>query len=144
MSTESNKAAVRRFMDEVINKGNLAVADEILSGDLVDHTAYPGVPPNREGRKTTIARLRGAFPDLRITEDEMVGEGDRLVIRHTIRGTHQHDFLGIPPTGARVEMGGVTVVRFAGGKIVEHWQYRDDLGLMRQLGALPTPQRAGA
>src|SRR5262245_17429557 len=144
MSTQANKSSAQRFMDGVINAGDMPVADEILSDEFFDHTAYPGVPPDREGRKMTLAMFRVAFPDIHISTDAMIGEGDLLAIRHTIRGTHQHEFLGIPPTGRRIEVAGVTIIRFANGKVVEHWLYNDDLGMLRQLGALPTPEQVGA
>jgi steroid delta-isomerase-like uncharacterized protein len=144
MSTESNKTSAQRFMDAVINAGDMPVADEILSNAFFDHTAYPGVPPNREGRKMTLAMFRAAFPDIEISTDAMIAEGDLLTIRHTIRGTHQHEFLGIPPTGRHVEVAGVTIVRFVDGKVAEHWLYNDDLGMLRQLGAIPTPEQVGA
>ncbi len=142
MSTESHKASAQRFMDEVINAGNWPVADEILSASFFDHTAYPGVPPTREGRKMTLSMMRTAFPDLHITGEDMIGEGDRLVIRHTIRGTHQHEFLGILPTGRQIAVAGVTIVRFADGQIVEHWLFNDALGMLQQLGAIPTAEPA--
>ena len=95
-------------------------------------------------RKLTLAMMRAAFPDLQITCEAMIAEGDRLAIRHTIRGTQQHEFIGVPHSGRDVAVAGVTVVRFVEGKIVEHWLYNDDLGMLRQLGALPTAEVAGA
>jgi steroid delta-isomerase-like uncharacterized protein len=144
MSTESHKASAQRFMDEVINAGNMPAADEILNVGFFDHTAYPGMPPSREGRKMTVSMMRAAFPNLQITAEDMIAEGDRLVIRHTIHGTHQHEFMGIPATGREIEVGGVTIVRFEDGQIVEHWLYNDGLGMLRQLGAIPAPEQAVA
>ena len=144
MSIETNKASVQRFMDEVINAGNMPVADEVLGAEFFDHTAYPGVPPSRAGRKMTLGMFRAAFPDLHITTNEMIAEGDMLAIRHTICGTHQHEFMDIPPTGRRIEVAGVTIVRFENDTIVEHWLYNDALGMLQQLGAIPAPDQVSA
>jgi len=144
MSLEAHKAGAQRFMDEVINMGNMPVADEVLSPRFFDHTAYPGIPAGREGRKMALGMMRAAFPNLQISTEDMIAEGDRLAIRHTIRGTHQHEFLGIPPTGRQIEVAGVTIVRFEDGQIVEHWLYNDDLSMLRQLGAIPSPEQAAA
>ncbi len=133
MSTEDNKVIVRRLVDEVFNRGNSAAADEIFSPDLIEHVAFPGQPPSLEGVKQTFAALHAAFPDVYTIVDDIITENDKIVVRWTLRGTHKGQLMGIPPTGKQVTMTGVDIVRVAGGKIVEHWGNRDDLGVLRQL-----------
>ena len=135
--SEENKAVVRRFHDEVLNKGNLALIDELCSHDLVDHTAPPGLPPGVEGAKRTLGIYLAAFPDLHVTMEDMIAEGDRVVVRWTASGTHKGDLMGIAPTGRRVTVTGIAIDRIAGGKTVEHWEVFDQMGLMQQLGVIP-------
>ena len=97
MTTESNKASAQRFVDEVVNGGNLALIDELQAPDFVNHALQPGVPPNREGTKALIAMLRGAFPDLHATVDDVIAEGDKVVQRTTAHGTMKGEFAGMPP-----------------------------------------------
>ena len=136
MSTEANKAIIRRFVEEVQNGGDLTVLDEIAAADYVNHTAPPGVPPDREGLKQLTAMFRRAFPDGRMTVEDLVAEGDRVVTRKTFRGTHGGELMGIPPTGRAVAIQLIDIVRLADGKAVESWSAADDLGMLQQLGAL--------
>ena len=141
MSVEQNKAAIRRFYDEVWNKGNLEFADEFFADDYVRHDLRSGTaPPGPEGQKMVASLFRTAFPDVRLVIDFMVAEGDMVVARWTIDGTHQGVWAGVAPTGKRVSFTGVNIYRFADGKVAEIWNYRDDLGLMQQLG---TPGTGG-
>jgi predicted ester cyclase len=141
MSLEENKAKMRRFHEEVLNRGNLSVVDELLTTDFVEHAAPPGTAPGAEGVKQMIMMFRTAFPDLHLTEEDWIAEGDKVVCRYTIRGTHKGEFMGIAPTGKQVVITGIEIVRFEGGKPVEHWEEMDMLGLLQQLGAIPTPGR---
>ncbi len=134
---EQNKVLVRRLMEDDISTGNLAVADEIISPAFIDHTNPPGMQEGIAGHKAIVTLFRGAFPDLNWGIDEMIAEGDRVVARTTMTGTHLGELFGIPPTGKQVSMYGVHILRIAGGKIAEHWGSNDDLGLMRQLGVVP-------
>jgi steroid delta-isomerase-like uncharacterized protein len=144
MSTEVNKAIVRRFVEEVQNGGDLAALDEFAAPGYVNHSAPPGVPADREGLKQLTAMFRRAFPDGRMTIEDMVAEGDRVATRKTFRGTHRGELMGIPPTGKAVTIGLIDFARLAGGRVVESWSVADELGLLRQLGALPPPgQEAG-
>ena len=136
MSAEGNKAIVRRFVEEVQNGGNLAVVDEVAAPDYVNHTSQAGVPANREGLKQLTAMFRRAFPDGRMTIEDMVAEEDRVATRKTFRGTHRGELMGIPPTGRAVAIQLIDIVRLADGKAVESWNAADDLGLLQQLGAL--------
>jgi steroid delta-isomerase-like uncharacterized protein len=136
MGVEENKAVIRRFCEEVWNKGNLDVMKEIFAADYVRHDLRPGTPPpGPEGQKKIAADFRGAFPDLHTTVDLMVAEGDMVVVRWTTEGTNTGPWGGIPPTGKQARFSGVNIFRMKNGKVVEIWNHRDDLGLMQQLGA---------
>ena len=140
MSTEQNKALVRQMMEEVFNRGDLSRADDFLAPDFVEREELPpGVPPGREGVKQLTAMLHSAFPDFKVTIDDLVAESDKVVIRQTWRGTHKGGFMGIPPTGRSVSFGVIDIIRIAGGKGVEHWGLMDSMSLMQQLGAIPAP-----
>jgi steroid delta-isomerase-like uncharacterized protein len=144
MGTEENKANSRRFVDEVINRGNFAVVDELASPNFVDHSSPPGVPPTNEGTKAFFAMLRAAFPDLRATVEDQFAEGDRVVQRVTTRGTMRGAFQGMPASGKEATWSGIHITRYADGKVVEHWGVVDQLGMLAQLGFAQAPgQPAG-
>ncbi|MFQ6116758.1 MAG: ester cyclase [Candidatus Bipolaricaulia bacterium] len=144
MSVEENKALVRRVYEEVHNKGNLDAADELLASDFVDHNPFgPNVPPGPEGIKQEFTVFRRAFPDLNATIEEIIAEGDKVVTRLTIRGTHKGEFMGIAATGKQMILSVIDIVRISGGKVAERWGVEDNLGLMRQLGVVPPPGLAG-
>src|SRR5947209_16752283 len=103
MSTEENKAVLRQFNDEVVSQGKFEAVDELLGPDFVDRTPFPGVPATREGIKMLFIGLRGAFPDLTSIVHDQIAEGDRVVTRKTLSGTHGGDLWGIPPTGRHVD-----------------------------------------
>jgi predicted ester cyclase len=136
MSTEDNKALVRRLYAEVMGKGNMTEADELLSTQYVEH--LPAPTPGREGLKQLVMMVRSAFPDIHNTVEDAVAEGDRVAVRIGVRGTHQDAFLGIPPSGKAVEWGEIHIYRVVGGKIVEHWGEADQFGLLQQIGAIPS------
>ncbi len=109
------------------------------------HASPPGEEIHgREGIEQFYGALRAAFPDLRITIEDQVAEGDRVVTRWTARGTHTGAFQGIPPTGKQGRMTGIDIDRIADGKVVECWVNSDDLGLLQQLGVIPTPGQVGS
>ena len=141
---ERNKRLVRRLMEEDIGRGDERVADEIIHPAFFDHTNPPGMQRGLEGHKAIVALFRAAFPDLEWQIDDLIAEGDRVVARTTMRGTHRGEFFGIPATARTVEMAGIHILRIDGGKIAEHWGANDDLGLLRQLGAIPAPEAAAA
>ena len=134
MSTEDNKALVRRFVDEVQSAGNTGLIDEICSPEFVNHSAPPGTPTDREG-----IMFRRAFPDSYFSVDDMIAEGDKVATRKTFHGTHEGEFMGIPPSGRTVTMGLIDIVRISEGRVVEHWSMGDNLGMVRQLGVVPQP-----
>ena len=140
MSIEQNKALVRQMVEEIFNRGNISRADEFLAPDFVEHEELPpGMPQGREGVKQLTAMMRNAFPDFKATIEDMVAEGDKVVIRMTWRGTQKGEFMGVPPTGKTVSFGVLDIIRIAGGKFVEHWGQMDSMGMMQQLGAIPAP-----
>jgi steroid delta-isomerase-like uncharacterized protein len=139
MSLAENKAVVRRLLEEVINEGHQVVADELVTSNFVDHNPMPGFPPNREGFKKSFVTFRAAVPDLRYTIDDIIAEGDKVVVRWTAKGTHKGEMLGIPPTGKKVAISGVDVFRLAKGQLVELWLSWDQLGMLQQMGVIPMP-----
>jgi steroid delta-isomerase-like uncharacterized protein len=143
MSTEQNKAVARQFVEEVIGRGNNSLVDELVAPDFVDHQEFLGMPPGREGLKQVNKIMRSAFPDTSATIEDMVAEGDKVVIRWTMRATHKGEFMGMPPTGKSISVGVINIQRFAGGKIVEHWGLTDSMAMMQQLGAMPAPGQGG-
>jgi predicted ester cyclase len=138
MSQEQMKEAFRRVVDEAYSQGDLKVLDEVFAPGFVEHQA--GIaPPNVDGVKGSIAFLRAAFPDLRLSLEEIVASGDKTWARITARGSHQGPFMGVPPTGKPFAITVLDVCRFENGKVVEHWGVADQLALMAQIGALPRP-----
>ncbi len=138
MSAQENKALVRRAFEEGWNAGNLDVFGEVTSPDYVLHD--PTVPEDVvgvDGIKGFASAFLGAFPDLRFAIEEQVAEGDKVVTRKLLRGTHRGELMGIPPTDRPVEFAVIDIVRVADGRIVEHWNVVDQRGLLRQLGAVP-------
>ena len=136
--TEANKALVRRQFEEGWNQGNLSVADEIFALDYVPHNpAIPVVIPGPEGYKQFAAMYRTVFPDIHFNVDNQIAEGDMVVTRFTITGTHQGELMGVPPTGKQVTVTGINIHRIADGKMVEGWSNTDILGMMQQLGVIP-------
>ena len=135
--SEQNKALVRLLMEEDISRGDVAVAARIIHPEFLDHTNPPGMQHGLAGHNAIVALFRAAFPDQWWQIEDLIAEGDRVVARTTMRGTHRGDFFGLPPTGQSVVLTGVHIMRVADDRIVEHWGSNDDLGLMRQLGAMP-------
>jgi steroid delta-isomerase-like uncharacterized protein len=135
MSTEDNKTLVHRFYDEGVH--NPALFDELLAPTYVLH--LPGSPPisGIEQAKQLMVAYTSAFPDLQLSTEDMVAEGDMVAIRNTWRGTHQGAFQGLSPTGKHVTFSGSDFFRFVDGKIAEQWADLDSLGLMQQLGGIP-------
>jgi len=144
MSTEENKALVRRFYEEVFNKKNLTGVDAFVDPQIIEHALPPGLPGSIEGTKQFIGMYLKAFPDLHLTTEDMIAEGNKVVARITARGTHQGEFMGIPPTGKQVTMTGIQIVRTADGRITENWINLDALGLLQQLGVVPPPGHASS
>ncbi len=142
MSTEENKAIVRRFFEEGPSKGNLSIADELLSPDFTMHVPLPA-SPGIEGIKEVITTCRAAFEHLNVTIEDMIAEGNNVVTRFTARGIHKGNFMGLPATGEPITMTGIEIFRIKDGKIIELWGEVNLLGLMQQLGIIPSPGEQG-
>jgi steroid delta-isomerase-like uncharacterized protein len=135
--TELNKAVIRRFVEEVQNEKNWDTFDELNADDFVNLSAPPGVPSDKEGGKMFLGAFIGAFPDSYVTIEEMIAEGDRVVTKKTFNGTHTGELNGIPPTGKRVSIQYVDIMRLRDGQITEHWLSMDQLSFLQQLGVIP-------
>jgi steroid delta-isomerase-like uncharacterized protein len=140
--SEQNKTLMRRAVEEVWNQGNVDLLNELLASDFIIHAPQAEIN-GREGAKQYLAMLRGGFPDILFTIEDQFADGDRVMTRWTARGTHKGAFQGIPPTGKQVRLAGTDIDRIANGKVVECWTSTDDLGLLQQLGVLPTPGQQG-
>ncbi len=139
MSVEENKALIQQVVEEASNKGNLSVIDEILSPDYVNHSLPPGVPNDREGYKQMVKMNHTAFSDFHITIEDVIAEGDKVVLRFNWSGTHKEEFQGISSTGKHIIVNAITIYRIEGGKVVEQWAQMDSMGMMQQLGVVPSP-----
>jgi steroid delta-isomerase-like uncharacterized protein len=136
--SEQNKAVVRRGFEEVWSKGDLVALDEVYAADVVSHDAPPGLPPGREGTRQFVLMYRSAFPDTHMTIGDQIANGDKVVTRWTATGTHKAELMGIPATGKHVTVKGITIDRLDGGVIVEYWSSFDQLGMLQQLGVVPS------
>jgi steroid delta-isomerase-like uncharacterized protein len=143
---EANKALALRWYTEVASQGNLDVVDELFAPDHVNHQAgaAPGEGDGPAGQKALVGVIRGAFPDLTLKVEDVVGEGDRVLVRYTFNGTQTGPYGAIPASGKPVEVTGMAVWRFANGRIVETWVIFDVLGLLTQIGVIPAPGFAPA
>ena len=138
MSIEQNKAVFRQIVEEIFNQGNISLFDELVAPDFIEHEELPpGIPVGREGAKVLFTQLRSAFPDFNAEIEDLIAEGDRVVVRMKWTGTHEGEFMGIPPTGRSISIEVIDIVRFEGGKFVEHWGIMDNMGMMQQLGVVP-------
>src|SRR3974390_3261850 len=139
MAERENIAVVGRFIEEVINQGRLDSADEIVEENFVELDPLPGQRQGREGLKEVIGMMRAAFPDIHWVVDETIAAGEKVVTRFTWTGTHHGTFLGIPATGRHITVKGVVIDRLSGGKMADSRILMDSLGMMQQLGVVPTP-----
>jgi steroid delta-isomerase-like uncharacterized protein len=139
-TSEENKTIVGRVWEEFFIRGNLDKADEFFAPDYVNHD--PAARADRHGPEELrqfLSMYRNAFPDMQFTIEDVIAEGDEVVVRWTLRGTHQGELMGIPPTNNQVTVRGMSIERVSGDKIVETWDNYDALGLMQQLGVIPEP-----
>lgn len=146
MSVEQNKAIVRRVIEESWNHGKIAVHDEISAPTYIHHDpSFPNIR-TRDDYKAWVLQLRSAIPDLHLTIDDLIAEGDEVSVRWSLQGTNTNDMttpLHVRAAGKRVAFTGVTLIRFAGEKVVEDWHFGDNLTFMQQLGVIPIPQAVG-
>ena len=134
--SDANTALIRRIIAEAFNAGDLDIIDEALARDYLDHQAGPDAPGGPAAFKAFVDAFRAAFPDVQVTVEDLVAEGDRVALRVTLRGSQQGALGEIPATGLPVEFGGYHIYRFEDGKVAEHWGLQDDLGLLLQLGVI--------
>jgi steroid delta-isomerase-like uncharacterized protein len=143
MTAHANKALARRFV-EAVDRGDLDAFDDLFVEDYVHHD--PALPPEvqhgRDAYKRLHAMFRAALPDLRFALEDEVAEDDRVVGRWTVTGTHEGELLGVPPTGKRLTLTGIQILRVADGRIAEQWVNFDALGMLRQLGVVPASGRS--
>jgi predicted ester cyclase len=147
VSTDENRALIQRLCEAFQtywHSGDEGLIDPFFAPDFLNHT--PGMPPDLAGYKQVMSGFRAALPDLRITAEDLVAEGDKVGLRLDVRGTQTGTMMGIPPTGKAVAISELHLYRIDGGRIVERWALFDGLGLLQQVGAIPTPeaQAAGA
>ena len=137
--SEELRALNKRFYEEAMNGRDMAVVDELVADDFVDHEEIPGVTNDKQGVKDFLQMMFTAFPDGQIMMEDVAVEGDKVWTRGHITGTHDGELMGIPPTGKKVEFESIDVVRVKDGKAVEHWGITDMASLMMQLGVIPDP-----
>jgi predicted ester cyclase len=137
--SEDNKALVKRFVTDYQTANDEAVLHELMSADIEDHSAPPGLPPGRQGVKAIFDMFHASFAGFAAEIHDQVAEQDKVVTRKSFHGRHVGEFMGVPATGRDVRIDVIDIVRVANGQIVEHWNIVDQLGLLQQLGALPAP-----
>lgn len=130
-------------MEELWNKRNLSAVDEHVALHVIEHNPnVPGQGPGLEGFRQSVEMALSAFPDAQINIEDLIAEGDRVVVHWTVRGTHRGEFAGIPPINKQVTIEGIEIYRYEGGKRVETWRQYDTMGLAQQLGVIPTPAQS--
>ena len=126
-----------RFVKEVFDNKNLDAIDEMIAPGSTDHTPFPGYGNTVAEVKRSIGDFVKAFPDMKTTIDDVIAEGDKVVIRSTFTGTNTGEFMGMPATGKKVTVGGIDIVEIKGDKLGDHWGYVDSPAMMEQLGLMP-------
>jgi predicted ester cyclase len=132
-----NKTICKRFFDELHNKGNFNVIDELVDINVVSHDPFPGQAKGSKGLRDTMLIFRKAFPDMGVKLNDMIAENDKVMSKFTVTGTHKGEFMNIKPGGKKITYEEVVILRLEKGKIVEHWAVADALSLMQQIGAIP-------
>ncbi len=134
--SEENKAAFRRVTDAFSSR-DFSAFDDRIAPEMVEHNPAPRQAPGPEGMKQMAGMFRTAFPDARITVEDLIAEGDKVAGRMSFTGANTGEFMGAPATGKSVTIQEIHICRFSGGKMVEHWGLEDSLGMMQQLGLIP-------
>jgi len=142
MAEMDNKAVVRRYYNEVLNLRTIDLLDELAVEDYVEHDPFPGQGNGLADLKARVAGLCSAFNPLQFTIQDVIAEGDKVVVRWTNAGTHSGSFMGIPATGNEFGIAGIDIHVVRGGKLAEHWHVVDQLAQMQQLGLIPQPEGA--
>lgn len=138
MEARNNEQIVRSLLDAIINQRRLDLAEDAVTADFIFHS-IPGLPRGPQGFLQTMTMYHTAFPDIQATFDDVLADGDRVVVRQTFRGTHQGPLGPIAPTGKQAQFSGIFIFRLEGGRLAEEWAILDRLGLQQQLGVLPGP-----
>jgi steroid delta-isomerase-like uncharacterized protein len=134
----TNRAVIQRFIEEILNQKKLDVADEIVAENFVELDPFPGQGPGRQGLKDVLSVFIAGFPDMHWVIEEQIAEGDKVMTRFTWTGTHQGAFMGIPATGKPVKVKGVVIDRVVDGWMVDSRILMDSMGMLQQLGMLPS------
>lgn len=135
-ASENGRTIARRFTEDIWDKRQLDVTEEIMASDFVDHDPVSGQKAGRDGYKEMVGLFLAAFPDLRVKNEDVIVEGDKVVLRWTAHGTHNGQLMNIPATGKQVTLKGIDIVRIENGRIVERWGEFDALGMLSQLGVI--------
>lgn len=136
MEADEMRAIAHRFYTEVLNQGKLDVIDELVAEDFTEHEEMPGLPTDKEAPRAFVGMMREGFPDFNATIEDMIVEGDKLVVRARMSGTHKGEFMGIPPTGNKFDVHAIDVVAMRNGKVTDHWGVTDSMTMMQQLGVI--------
>lgn len=144
MAEQENKALVRRYYDEVFNERRVDLVDQIAVENYVEHDPFPGQGDGRADLRARVALILAAMNPLRFEVQDMIAEGDRVVVRWVQQGSQSGSFMGIPPTGRQYTFAGIDVHRLRDGLMAEHWHVVDLFSLLQQLGAIPTPNSTAA
>ncbi len=139
MAGQDNKALVRRYYDEVFNQRNVDLVDELAVEDYIEHDPFPGQGNGRSDLKARVQAILGAFNPVSFALEDLVSEGDRVVVRWTQTSTHSGNFMGMPPTGKQFSIAGIDIHEVRAGRMAEHWHVVDMYALLIQLGAIPAP-----
>lgn len=143
MSTGENKSLIRRYYDDVLNEGNIDLLEELAVDQYVEHDPLPGQGTGIDGLRARVELLRSAFHP-QFTVEDMIAEGDKVVVRWTNHGTHVGEFLGMPPTGKSFTIAGIDIHGLRNGKMTEHWHVVDQLSQLQQMGFIPEPEEVRA
>ena len=144
MSAQDNKATARRYYDEVLNQRNVDLLDELAVEDYVEHDPFPGMGNGRDQLKARAQGLFNAFTPMQFTIEDVIAEGDKVVVRWTNAGTHSGEFMGIPATNKEFSIAGIDIHLLRDGRLAEHWHVVDQLTQMQQMGLVPQPDGAPA
>jgi steroid delta-isomerase-like uncharacterized protein len=141
---EANKQVARRYYDEVLNAANVAALDGLAAEDYVEHDPFPGQGNGRSDLRARVELLLSAFSPLKFQIQDVIAEGDRVVVRWMNSGTHSGTFMGIPATGRDFSVAGIDIHVIKDGRLAEHWHVVDQFAQMQQMGLLPVPEGAPA
>lgn len=144
MPAEDNKTLMSRFVEEVFERRDFDAIDKYIAPNFVDHNPFPGQAPGVTGVRQFFEGMLRAFPDSTYTVEEYIAEGDKVVVIGSLRGTHRGEFMGLPATGRKIDVPSIDVLRFEGGKQVEHWGLLDQQAMLEQLGVTPEQIQAGS